>query len=131
MTRKRNTATSPLSSSNRSTYTSIGNATKAEWHFKESGSDIKEYTGKAYPARQTSYTITTTDWPERHRRRRRRRSIWRCRTATPRFSFCSKRDKGDVGQTLNNWCTFNTSNSTRRDFLSLSHLAAGLAPRVY
>jgi len=29
-----------------------------EWHFKESGSDIKEYSGKSYPARETSYTLT-------------------------------------------------------------------------
>ncbi len=29
-----------------------------EWHFKESGSDIKEYSGKTYPARETQYQIT-------------------------------------------------------------------------
>jgi hypothetical protein len=29
-----------------------------EWHFKESGSDIKEYTGKTYPARELLYTVT-------------------------------------------------------------------------
>ena len=29
-----------------------------EWHFKESGSDIKEFTGKSYPCRETSYTLT-------------------------------------------------------------------------
>ena len=29
-----------------------------EWHFKESGSDIKEYTGKTYPARETRYKVT-------------------------------------------------------------------------
>jgi hypothetical protein len=31
---------------------------EAEWHFKESGSDIKEYTGKTYPAREMQYTLT-------------------------------------------------------------------------
>lgn len=29
-----------------------------EWKFKESGSDVKEYSGKTYPARETQYLIT-------------------------------------------------------------------------
>jgi hypothetical protein len=29
-----------------------------EWHFKESGSDIKEYSGKTYPARELQYIVT-------------------------------------------------------------------------
>lgn len=29
-----------------------------EWHFVASGSDIKEYTGKTYPARETTYEFT-------------------------------------------------------------------------
>ena len=29
-----------------------------EWRFRESGSDIKEFTGKTYPARETEYTFT-------------------------------------------------------------------------
>ena len=29
-----------------------------EWHFIASGSDIKEYTGKTYPARETTYQFT-------------------------------------------------------------------------
>jgi len=29
-----------------------------EWHFIESGSDIKEYSGKTYPARELQYTVT-------------------------------------------------------------------------
>jgi len=29
-----------------------------EWQFKESGSDIKVYSGKTYPARETQYTFT-------------------------------------------------------------------------
>lgn len=28
-----------------------------EWHFKESGSDTKEFTGKTYPARETEYSV--------------------------------------------------------------------------
>jgi hypothetical protein len=72
---------------------------EAEWHFKESGSDIKEYTGKAYPARQTSYTITTTDG----------QSVTGDVVAPlylemphgdPKVFVLHKRDKGDVGQTL-------------------------------
>jgi len=29
-----------------------------EWQFKESGSDIKEYSGKTYPARELQYKVT-------------------------------------------------------------------------
>lgn len=29
-----------------------------EWHFKDSGSDIKEYSGKTYPARELQYKVT-------------------------------------------------------------------------
>lgn len=32
-----------------------------EWHFKASGSDLKEYSGKTYPARETEYTFTLTN----------------------------------------------------------------------
>jgi hypothetical protein len=32
-----------------------------EWHFKASGSDIKEFSGKTYPARETAYTFTLTN----------------------------------------------------------------------
>jgi hypothetical protein len=32
-----------------------------EWHFIASGSDIKEYTGKTYPARETTYQFTLTN----------------------------------------------------------------------
>ena len=32
-----------------------------EWHFAASGSDVKEYSGKTYPARETSYAITLDD----------------------------------------------------------------------
>ncbi len=29
-----------------------------EWHFKDTGSDIKEYSGHTYPARELQYTVT-------------------------------------------------------------------------
>jgi hypothetical protein len=69
-----------------------------EWKFQESGSDIKEYSGKQYPARLTAYTITTTDG----------QSITGGVVApiyvdTPtgrRLFILHKRDKGDVGQSL-------------------------------
>ena len=32
-----------------------------EWNFKDSGSDIKVYSGKSYPARETAYRFTLTD----------------------------------------------------------------------
>jgi len=32
-----------------------------EWTFKESGSDVKIYTGRTYPARETRYTFTLTN----------------------------------------------------------------------
>lgn len=34
---------------------------EAEWHFIESGSDVKEFTGKTYPARETRYAVTMQD----------------------------------------------------------------------
>ena len=70
-----------------------------EWHFKESGSDIKEFTGKTYPDRELQYTITLTNG----------------QTVTggivaplylempkgdPKVFIFHKRDKGEVGQTL-------------------------------
>lgn len=32
-----------------------------EWKFKESGSDVKEYSGRTYPMRYTNYQFTLTD----------------------------------------------------------------------
>ncbi|MGA2229986.1 MAG: hypothetical protein ABSH22_03590 [Tepidisphaeraceae bacterium] len=32
-----------------------------EWKFKESGSDVKEYSGRGYPTRFTNYQMTLTD----------------------------------------------------------------------
>ncbi|MDB5171812.1 MAG: hypothetical protein JWN51_585 [Phycisphaerales bacterium] len=36
----------------------ISERDEKEWHFKESGSDLKEFTGKSYPVRETQYTLT-------------------------------------------------------------------------
>jgi hypothetical protein len=69
-----------------------------EWHFKESGSDIKEYTGKTYPVRETSYTLTLANGqtitggiveP-----------IYLQRKEGPYTFSLLKRDKGEVGKTL-------------------------------
>jgi hypothetical protein len=70
-----------------------------EWHFKASGSDIKEYTGKTYPARETEYTFTLANGQQ-----------VTGSVAAPIYAEMTdgssktyvlhKRDKGDVGQTL-------------------------------
>lgn len=69
-----------------------------EWHFKESGSDIKEYTGKSYPAREMEYTLTLSNG-----------QTVTGSVAAPLFLQQSngdrtfilhKRDKGEVGQKL-------------------------------
>jgi hypothetical protein len=69
-----------------------------EWHFKESGSDIKEFTGKTYPVRETSYTVTLVNGqtitggiveP-----------IYLKRPEGPITFSILKRDKGEVGKTL-------------------------------
>ena len=69
-----------------------------EWKFKESGSDIKEYSGKQYPARETAYTITTTDGDKITGG-----VVAPLYVDTPtgrRLFVLHKRDKGDVGQSL-------------------------------
>ena len=69
-----------------------------EWHFKESGSDIKEYSGKTYPARETEYTFTLINGqtvtgavaaP-----------LYLQTDADDKTFILHKRDKGEVGQTL-------------------------------
>jgi hypothetical protein len=69
-----------------------------EWHFKESGSDIKEYSGKSYPARMTQYTVTllngqtiTGDVAA---------PLYVETDSGPKTVILHKRDKGDVGQSL-------------------------------
>lgn len=69
-----------------------------EWHFKESGSDIKEYTGKTYPAREMQYTLTLMNG-----------QTVAGDVVAPLYVTVDgkettyvlhKRDKGEVGQTL-------------------------------
>jgi len=69
-----------------------------EWHFKESGSDIKEYSGKTYPARDTEYQITLKNG----------KTITGAvveplylvmRDGSVTYAL-HKRDKGDLGQSL-------------------------------
>jgi hypothetical protein len=70
-----------------------------EWRFKASGSDVKEYSGKTYPARETSYKITLSDG-----------QTVEGGVVAPLFVtdgegnsktyVLHKRDKGEVGQTL-------------------------------
>jgi hypothetical protein len=69
-----------------------------EWHFKESGSDVKEYSGKTYPARATDYVVTLDDGT----------SIaggvveplYLLTSDGPVTFALHKRDKGEVGQSL-------------------------------
>jgi hypothetical protein len=70
-----------------------------EWHFKASGSDIKEYSGKSYPAREMEYVVTLVNGqtlsggivaP-----------LYRQAPSGQATLFVlHKRDKGAVGQTL-------------------------------
>ncbi|MEZ0263940.1 MAG: hypothetical protein ACAI43_04370 [Phycisphaerae bacterium] len=69
-----------------------------EWAFRQSGSDIKVYSGKTYPARETAYTVTLADGktvtgsiaaP-----------IYLETAKDPKTFILHKRAKGDVGQTL-------------------------------
>jgi len=69
-----------------------------EWHFKESGSDIKEYSGKTYPAREMQYTLTLANG----------QTVTGAIVAPlylqthdgPYAFVLHKRDKGEPGQTL-------------------------------
>jgi hypothetical protein len=70
-----------------------------EWHFKESGSDTKEYSGNTYPARELRYTLTLLNgqtisggvvaplYVER-------------KDDDPATFVLHKRTKGEVGETL-------------------------------
>ena len=69
-----------------------------EWHFIASGSDVKEYTGKTYPARETTYTFISKDGREVTGS-----AVAPIYIRTPdgeRLLVLHKRDKGPVGQTL-------------------------------
>jgi hypothetical protein len=70
-----------------------------EWNFKESGSDIKVYSGRTYPARQVQYKFSLTDGttvegdvvaP----------LIVSTADGKSKTYVLYKRDKGDIGQTL-------------------------------
>jgi len=69
-----------------------------EWEFAESGSDIKQFSGKTYPARETQYVLTLKDG-----------SSETGGIAAPiyfegsdgtKIFILHKRDKGEVGQAL-------------------------------
>ncbi len=69
-----------------------------EWHFKETGSDIKEYSGKTYPAREIKYKVTLINGqsftggivaP-----------LYVSQDDKQQMFVINKRQKGDVGQTL-------------------------------
>jgi hypothetical protein len=69
-----------------------------EWHFKASGSDIKEYTGKSYPARELVYKVTLLNG-----------QVITGGIVAPLYisagekqelHVLNKRQKGEVGQTL-------------------------------
>lgn len=69
-----------------------------EWHFIESGSDVKEYTGRTYPARETTYQFTLTSGKTVSGG-----TVTPLYVTTPqgeRLLVLHKRDKGPVGQTL-------------------------------
>lgn len=69
-----------------------------EWRFKESGSDIKEYSGRTYPARELEYTITLTDGTKVHGAVV--APIY-LQTKEGHVTFVLyKRQKGDIGQTV-------------------------------
>jgi hypothetical protein len=69
-----------------------------EWKFKESGSDIKEYSGKTYPARETSYTITLGSGQQVSGSIT--APIYLDATDTRKLFVLHKRDKGEAGQAL-------------------------------
>ena len=70
-----------------------------EWRFKASGSDVKEYSGKTYPARETSYKITLSDGQTFEGGVVAPLYVTDADGATKTYVL-HKRDKGEVGQTL-------------------------------
>jgi hypothetical protein len=89
----------PLSMIDKAEAEVVWERVEKEWNFKESGSDIKVYSGRTYPARETKYKLTLTD----------------CTTVDggivaplyvttddgkTKTCVLYKRDKGQIGQTL-------------------------------
>ncbi|QOV91859.1 hypothetical protein [Humisphaera borealis] len=69
-----------------------------EWRFRESGSDVKIYSGKTYPLRELQYTLTLTDG---NRVEGGVVAPLDVQTKDGRFTFVlNKRQKGEVGQSL-------------------------------
>ncbi|HEV8605015.1 MAG TPA: hypothetical protein VGQ99_06595 [Tepidisphaeraceae bacterium] len=69
-----------------------------EWHFKEGGSDIKEFSGKTYPARELQYRLTLQNGQTLTGGLVARVYI---STADKSLTFIlNKRQKGDVGKAL-------------------------------
>jgi hypothetical protein len=69
-----------------------------EWQFKLSGSDEKVYSGKTYPARETTYTIKTMEGKEISGSIA--APLYLKRGDESKTLVLHKRDKGEVGQTL-------------------------------
>jgi hypothetical protein len=70
-----------------------------EWNFKESGSDIKVYSGRTYPARQVQYTFTLTDGTTIDGDVVAPLYVTTADGKTTTYVLY-KRDKGEIGQTL-------------------------------
>lgn len=69
-----------------------------EWRFRESGSDIKEYSGKTYPVRELEYTFTLADGTTVHGGVV---APIHLQTREGHVTFVLyKRQKGEVGQSL-------------------------------
>jgi hypothetical protein len=69
-----------------------------EWHFKDSGSDIKEYSGKSYPARETQYKVTLLN--DQTMTGGIVAPLYAITTTGDKLLVLYKRSKGEVGQTL-------------------------------
>lgn len=75
-----------------------GSRDEKEWRFRESGSDVKIYSGKTYPLRELQYTLTLTDG---NRVEGGVVAPLDVQTKDGRFTFVlNKRQKGEVGQSL-------------------------------
>src|SRR5690606_26594804 len=69
-----------------------------EWKFVESGSDIKEFTGRTYPARELTYTVTLVN--DQQIRGGIVAPLYFQADNGTRTLVLHKRQKGEVGQAL-------------------------------